>query len=303
VIDDRTLPDVLRHEEPSLRFIVNGFLARYPERTRYLYTIHLKQWFEFCRAANTPVLAVHRAHIETWARHLEEHRHLRPQSVRAKLNAVCGLYRFAAADGFIQSNPGAYVRRPKIEFASSSNGFTRVEAAALVNAAEQHSPMAYAWTCLLMFNGLRVGELLASNVEHLGYERGYRTLLLPNRKGGKVGLMSLPVRSTWAVEQILHGRTTGPLLLGATGDRLSYGALTRTFKKLTAEVGVTKRVTPHSCRHTLVSLALDAGVAERDIMDTTGHSTPSMLRFYDRHKGSVERNASHAVSAFIGLAG
>jgi integrase len=73
-------------------------------------------------------------------------------------------------------------------------------------------------------------------------------------------------------------------------------------RRLCRKIGVTKRITPHSLRHSFVTMALDAGVPERDIIDSTGHADSSMIRFYDRNRGGIERNATHAVAAFIGAA-
>jgi integrase len=163
--------------------------------------------------------------------------------------------------------------------------------------------MTYSLICLLALNGLRIGECLAANIEDLGFQRGYRTLFLPNRKGGKVGTLALAVRTTWALERSCDGRTTGPLLVGRNGRRMQIGSVRRTVRRLCRQIGVTKRITPHSLRHSFVTMALDAGVPERDIIDSTGHSDSSMIRFYDRNRGGIERNATHAVAAFIGAAG
>ena len=45
-----------------------------------------------------------------------------------------------------------------------------------------------------------------------------------------------------------------------------------------------------------------AGVPERDIIDSTDHADSSMIRYYDRNRGGIERNATHAVAAFVGAA-
>lgn len=287
----------------SLQFVVGAYLARYPLNTRRIYQSHLKQWFQWCHAHGLDPIAVQRGHIEAWARHLGEERGLKVATVAAKLNCICGLYRTAFLDGHVQVDPGVHVRRPKIQFVSNTKGLTRSEMADILKEAEAESPTTYALVCLLGLNGLRIGECLAANIEHLGYERGYRTLFLPYRKGGKIGTMGLAVRTSWALEQILEGRTEGPLLLGRNGQRIQVAAVRRTIRRLCRKIGVSKRITPHSLRHTFVTMALDAGVPERDILASTGHSTPSMLMYYDRNRASIERNATHTVAAFVGIAG
>ena len=286
----------------SAHFVVAAFLARYPANTRRAYSSHLKHWFGWCEQHRLDPFTVQRGHIEAYVRHLLEERKLKNSTVGSKLNCICGLYRFAHLDGYLALDPGAHVRRPRIDFVSSTKGLSRSELSDILKAAEAEGPMTYALVCLLAFNGLRIGEALAIDVDHLGYERGYRTLFVPHRKGNKVGHLSLAIRTAYAVEQILQGRTTGPLLLGRNGERLDVAAARRTIKRLCRKVGVTKRITPHSFRHTFVTLALDAGVPERDIMASTGHSSGVMLTYYDRNRASIERNAAHAVAAFVGVA-
>lgn len=283
--------------------IAAGFLARYPANTRDIYRIHLRQWFTWCQELGVDVLAAERMHIEAFARHLAEDLDRKPQTVAGKLNAICGLYKFAYLDGHIPRDPGAHVRRPKIHFQSSTNGLTRPEFADILRAAEAEGPVTHALVCLLGLNGLRIGECLASNIEHLANQRGYRTLHLPYRKGGKVSTLSLAVRTSWAVDQVIDGRTEGPILLGRDGTRLKVAAARRTVRRLARTCGITKRLHPHSFRHTFVTMALDAGVSERDIIDSTGHSNSSMIHYYDRNRGAIERNATHAVAAFVGAAG
>lgn len=282
--------------------IAAGFLARYPKITRDIYRIHLKHWWQWCEEMGTPVLEAQRMHIEAWARYLAEDLGRKPQTVAGKLNAVCGLYRFAQLDGHIVIDPGAHVRRPKIEFQSSTNGLTRPEFADILAAAEREGPVTHALICLLGLNGMRITECLNIDIEHLSYQRGYRTVHLPYRKGGKVGTLALAVRTSWAADQAIAGRETGPLLLGRNGERLNAAAARRTVRRLCKACGITKRISPHSLRHTFVTMALDAGVAERDIIDSTGHSSSKMIQYYDRNRGSVERNATHAVAAFVGAA-
>lgn len=41
-------------------------------------------------------------------------------------------------------------------------------------------------------------------------------------------------------------------------------------------------MSPHSLRHTFITLALDAGAALRDVQDAAGHADPRTTRRYDR---------------------
>lgn len=299
---DRTASTVVTTTTPA-ELIAAGFLSRYPKITRDIYRIHLKHWFEWCARLHVDPMLAERVHIEAFARHLSEDLDRKPQTVAGKLNAVCGLYRFAHLDGHTAHDPGAHVRRPKVDFISSTNGLTRPEFADVLAAAQAESDNTHALICLLGLNGLRLGECLAADIEHLGHERGYRTLHLPHRKGGKVGTVAVATRTAWAIEQALAGRNTGPIICGRDGTRMKPAAARRTVRRLAAVCGIGKRLSPHSLRHTFVTMALDAGVPERDIIDSTGHQSSRMLMYYDRNRGAIERNATHAVAAFVGAAG
>jgi len=48
-----------------------------------------------------------------------------------------------------------------------------------------------------------------------------------------------------------------------------------------------------------VTMALDAGQAERDIAIPTGHSDTRMVAYYDRGRDNISRNGTHAVAAWI----
>ncbi|MEO7573437.1 MAG: site-specific integrase, partial [Acidimicrobiales bacterium] len=60
-----------------------------------------------------------------------------------------------------------------------------------------------------------------------------------------------------------------------------------------------KSITPHSLRHTFVTMALDSGQADRDIAISTGHSDTRMVAYYDRGRDNISRNSTHAVAAWI----
>ena len=81
-------------------------------------------------------------------------------------------------------------------------------------------------------------------------------------------------------------------------------AADRTVKRLARRAGVTKRISPHSLRHSFITAALDAGVPLRDVQEAASHSDPSTTIRYDRGHGSLDRHATYIVATFLaGAAG
>jgi integrase len=72
-----------------------------------------------------------------------------------------------------------------VDYQSHAAALDRNELGALLVAAGLGPPSEHALISLLALNGLRVSEATGADIEHLGLERGYRTLTI-TRKGGKV---------------------------------------------------------------------------------------------------------------------
>ena len=156
----------------------------------------------------------------------------------------------------------------------------------------------HALACLLGLLGLRVSEACNINIEDLGLERGHRTLYIIG-KGNKPALIPLPSRAARAVDQAANGRLDGPLLLSRTGRRLDRFGATRIVRRLAKRAGISKRISPHSLRHSFITAALDAGVPLRDVQIAARHADPRTTTRYDRARHNLDRHASYIVTAFV----
>jgi len=151
---------------------------------------------------------------------------------------------------------------------------------------------------LLAMNGLRISEALNADVEDLDTERGHRTLRIV-RKGGKHVTVPLAPRTSRALDLYLGERTGGPIFLTAAGRRMDRGAADQIVKRLARRAGIGKQISPHSLRHTFITLALDAGVALRDVQEAASHADPRTTMRYDRGRQSLDRHATYIVAAFV----
>lgn len=276
-----------------------AFLARYRvAATRRSYEIALRQWFQFCEELGIDPLTAERKHIEIFARYLEESGR-KLATVGTKLNALAGYYKFAFIDGLIPTNPMAHVRRPSIQRTSSTLGLTRTEFADVLKVADTHPNRDHAIILLLGYNGLRVSEVAGIDIEHLDRYQGQRTVDI-TRKGGKRQTIPLAPKTAWQVELTMGDRGTGPLFLDHTGERrIDRRAIGRIVDRVVRDAGITKRITPHSFRHTFVTMSLDAGRSERDIAASTGHADTRMVTYYDRGRDSIARNTTLSVAAWV----
>lgn len=275
-----------------------AFLARYRvPQTRASYALSLRQWFGWCAERGIDPLEATRAQIEIFARELEATGR-KLATVASKLNALAGYYRYAVIDDLLDRDPMLNVRRPRVERISTTQGLTRTEFADMLRVVEAMAPRDHALICLLGLNGLRVSETCALQIEELGHHKGQRTAYL-TRKGGKVQTVPMSHRTAWAVSTAIGDRIKGPLLITRNGTQLDRRGAARVVARVARRAGITKRITPHSLRHTFVTMALDSGQAERDIAISTGHSDTRMVAYYDRGRDNISRNSTHAVSAWV----
>jgi hypothetical protein len=143
------------------RLAIAGFLARYSGATRKSYATDLRQYFAWCAEVGLDVFSARRAHIELWARAMEE-RGLARATIGRRLSTIAGFYRFAVIDGVIEHSPAEYVRRPKIDTESATLGLDRMELGAFIAQGAAAGPVDHALACLLGLLGLRVSEASTS---------------------------------------------------------------------------------------------------------------------------------------------
>jgi integrase/recombinase XerD len=280
------------------RRLMAGFLAGYSSmNTRKAYERDLLAWGNWCVAHRVEWLRASRTEVDLYARALEDAGRA-PASVGRALSALNAFYLYLTDEDVIVASPVRRVRRPKVSNESPRLGLDRDEARAFLRAATEAGPRDAFLARLLLTNALRVSEVCACDVADLETERGYRVLRVLG-KGGKRATIPLMAGTVEMLDLYLAGRTSGPLVLDADGRRLDRHDVARIVTRLAHRAGITKRLSPHSLRHTAITGALDANVPLRDVQDLARHADPKTTRRYDRAKNNLERNAAHQLAGWF----
>ncbi len=229
--------------------------------------------------SETPDTADVRA-VRGWLAALHR-RGLDPASVARKLAAVRSFYRFLVRRGVVERNPARELRGPRPS--RKLVGFLPIdETAALVGArglAGSARERDVAILEMLYATGLRVSELAGLDLESV--DRDARTVRVLG-KGRKERIVPYGAAAARALEAYLGRRAarSGPVFTRARGGRLGVRSIRAVVGRAAAAAGVTRRVTPHTLRHTFATHLLDGGADLRVIQELLGHSRLSTTQRY-----------------------
>jgi len=297
----RALPaKIVRPDDPLLvseRVAVAAFLAGYSGGTRVSYTTDLRIFAGWCHDRELHLLNVKRAHLELFARWMEQHGRM-PSTIGRRLSTLSSFYKYCQIEDIVIKNPAANIRRPKVDDESRTLGLDRNELGALLVQAGLGDLRDGALITLLALNGLRISEALNADIGDLSTERGHRTLAIV-RKGGKYVTIPIAPRTGRALDLYIGERSIGPIFLGVEGGRMDRYCADRMVKRLTKRAGIDKKISPHSLRHSFITAALDAGVPLRDVQEAASHADPRTTMRYDRARRSLDLHATYIVSTFI----
>ena len=222
------------------------------------------------------------------------------------LSTVSSWYDYLISNEVTVSNPAKVVDRETINRDDSPTiGLTDKQVTLFMRTARASTnPSARRDAALLGMLaelGLRVGEALRLNMSDFRHNQGHRTVRITG-KGGKVRTLPVPAPLGRDLDTYLVQRATnagqlveelrGAVFVTATGKRLDQPAVFRLVRRVATSAGIPSagQLSPHSLRHTVITVALDAGAPLRDVQDLAGHSDPRTTRRYDRGRGSLDRS-------------
>jgi integrase/recombinase XerD len=133
--------------------------------------------------------------------------------------------------------------------------------------------------------GLRVSELCGLGLTDLLLSEG---LVRVFGKGGKERLVPIGRGVIGAVSTYLHtvrpsldrGKSVGRVLLNVRGEPLSRVGAWGIVKRCARRAGITKRVTPHTLRHSFATHLLEGGADLRAVQEMLGHADLSTTQIY-----------------------
>jgi integrase/recombinase XerC len=252
------------------------------------YANDLTDFQAFLAARGTPDLAAADLRlVRAWLAALHA-RGLAPASVARKLAALRSCFRFLVRRGVMEGNPAREARSPRqprklVTFLPIDEATQLVDGRAVGGASRARD---IAILELLYASGLRVSELSGLDLDDVDRTECTVRVLGKGRKERIVpyGTQAARALETWLGER---GEQGGPVFTNARGGRLTVRSVHTIVRRAARAAGITRRVSPHTLRHTFATHLLDGGADLRAIQELLGHSRLSTTQRYT-HVGAEQ---------------
>lgn len=286
------------------------------DHTRRAYETDLKHFFQFLDGRLSPdeVTRLKPEHIILYRKHLEEGRLtgkvMEKSTINRKLAVVKSFLNWLKLNHLLIDNPAQLVKGYPQTQESSLKGLSDDEARRMLLLPRLNSK-AGALHCAilhtLLYMGIRKAELLGLRMGDITEERGTPVLKIRG-KGHRVRILPLTPIVKASLQHYFHvcrrdaTQTEAPVFtptknprFGVFDQPMNPNAITYIVIRYAKKAGVLKKVSPHSCRATCISNALDKKATHRAVQYLAGWSTPLMIQRYDKRREDLQNSAAYLV--------
>ncbi|HWL40752.1 MAG TPA: site-specific tyrosine recombinase XerD [Gemmatimonadaceae bacterium] len=212
---------------------------------------------------------------------------LAPASIRRNISAMRTYFKFLLGEGHVVRDPTERLETPK-RWRTLPEVLAIDEVERLLSAPSLDESLAFRDRAMLEVAygaGLRVSEWISLTVrdvrlqDHLVrvFGKGSKERLVPigRRAIGAIAIYLRELRPT-----LERGEGKGVLFLNARGRPLSRMGAWKILRKYVDQAGITKRVSPHTLRHSFATHLLEGGADLRAVQEMLGHVDISTTQIY-----------------------
>jgi integrase/recombinase XerC len=207
-------------------------------------------------------------------------------SIRRKLAAVRGLFKFMSREGVVEVNVARLVRTPKapkkLPEAITAEQANRLIDGVAANALDRPFPLRDRAMFELLYGcGIRVGELAGLDLQDLDRSEHWMRV---RGKGRKERQIPIPAQAAEALERYLGERPVvrdeRAVFLNRRGRRLTTRGIRGIIRFYASALEHDDSIHPHSFRHAYATHLLADGADLRSIQELLGHARLSTTQKY-----------------------
>lgn len=271
----------LRLEKGFSPNTVDAYMRDLGKLLRYLFT------------ERTDVLDVRLEQLEHFAASLAD-LGVSARSMARILSGVRQFYRWLVLDGYLKADPTVLLESPKqpahLPEVLSTAEVDMLEAA--IDLAKWEGQRNKAIIEVLFSCGLRVTELVTLHMSDLFLAEGFIRVTGKGKKDRLVPISESAVKELqmWFLDRNLMNIKPGEedyVFLNRRGAHLTRMMIFTIVKRLAADAGIQKVISPHTLRHSFATALLEGGANLRAIQEMLGHESIGTTQIYthiDVHK-------------------
>ncbi|MDR6921656.1 MULTISPECIES: site-specific tyrosine recombinase XerD [Chryseobacterium] len=208
------------------------------------------------------------------------------------ISSIKAFFKFLLEDEFREDNPAALLEGPKLGLylpdTLSLQDINKIIAAIEINTElgkRNHCIIEVLYGC-----GLRVSELIDLKISNINFKEQY---IKVNGKGNKTRFVPLADYTAELLETYIkevrskskiNKKYEDTLFLNSRGTSMSRVIVFLIIKELTDKAGVSKKISPHTFRHSFATHLLQNGADLRYIQEMLGHSSITTTEIYTHLK-------------------
>ena len=215
---------------------------------------------------------------------------LAPASRARRLAGLKSFYKFLTRRKIIDVSPARRVKSPKLP-QRLPRAVPVDETFALMEAPSTEKLLGLrdaAMLELLYASGLRVSELCGLDLKDLDVRaktvrvmgKGSKERIVPLNEPALDMIREWMARRPEVLAKPAKKQEPNAMFLNARGGRLTSRSVERHLKRYVAELGIQRKVTPHSLRHSFATHLLAGGADIRSIQELLGHASLSTTQRY-----------------------
>lgn len=208
------------------------------------------------------------------------------------ISSIKAFFKYLLEDEIREDNPSALLEGPKLGlYLPDTLSLGDIER--IINAIEKSSDLGKRNHCIievLYGCGLRVSELIDIKISNINFKENYLKI---NGKGNKTRFVPLAHYTAELLKDYINSvrikskinkKHEDTLFLNSRGTSMSRVIVFIIIKELTDKAGVSKKISPHTFRHSFATHLLQNGADLRYIQEMLGHSSITTTGIYTHLK-------------------
>ncbi|MFP3592353.1 site-specific tyrosine recombinase XerD [Chryseobacterium sp. SIMBA_038] len=208
------------------------------------------------------------------------------------ISSIKAFFKFLLEDEFREDNPASLLEGPKLGLYLPDT-LSLPDINKIISAIEVSSDLGKRNQCIievLYGCGLRVSELIDLKISNINFVENY---IKVNGKGNKTRFVPLADFTADLLKSYIEDTRSkckinkkyeDSLFLNSRGTSMSRVIVFLIIKELTDKAGVSKKISPHTFRHSFATHLLQNGADLRYIQEMLGHSSITTTEIYTHLK-------------------